>query len=366
MSLYLQEQKLGSHSQSDSSSHKFMLKGRQTGGMHRGHGWVFRAESRDTMFAWYNDIKSLTEKTGIEREAYVRRHARSISQGSSIGAGSASSDGGLEEDEADQVPFSIAASQGDGLNSLNVPERPKPGGRFPSDVDVQRGLRAPRPSSSITSSISHEALAAAGALPGSGVPFGESGHTVKPHEDEVRSGGHHVEHRNNNLPLQSKDSEYEPGHDRIDVVPRQSHPTPTQYTEGANANEPEVHTATHIPQEFPPPSELSARHPDHVVGLDKASDRAIMAVPVTLSDVISESAGPPLPPPMGVPPPTISHESTRATANHIPSDPATQVSAITGSTAGVSFDEKLFPALPPMNQTGILNVRELHVPGEFL
>ncbi|SLM37125.1 Pleckstrin homology-like domain [Lasallia pustulata] len=72
MSLYLPEQKLGSRSGADSSSHKFMLKGRQTGPMHRGHAWVFRAESRDTMLAWFEDIKNLTEKTGEERNAFVR------------------------------------------------------------------------------------------------------------------------------------------------------------------------------------------------------------------------------------------------------------------------------------------------------
>ena len=363
MSLYLQEQKLGSHSQADSSSHKFMLKGRQAGGMHRGHGWVFRAESRDTMFAWYNDIKSLTEKTGLERDAYVRRHARSISQGS-IGARSGSSDGGLEEDEADQVPFSIAASQGDGLNSLHVPERPKPGGRFPSDVDVQRGLRAPQPPSSIASSVSHEALAAAGALPGSGVPFGEPGHTVEPHEDEVRSGGRHLEHRNTNLPLQSEDSECELGHERIDVVPRQSHPAPVQPTERVTTIEPKVYPATITTQELPPPSQLPARHPDHVVNLDEASDRALVAVPVTLSDVINERAPAP-PPPMSVPPATLPHESARATIDHVPSDAATQVTAIKGSTAEVPFDEKLFPPLPPVSQNGILNAGEPHIPGEF-
>ncbi|KAE9572512.1 hypothetical protein CGMCC3_g11368 [Colletotrichum fructicola] len=51
MSLYLPEQKLGSHSSEGGSSNKFILKGRQTGSMHRGHTWVFRAESHDTMMA---------------------------------------------------------------------------------------------------------------------------------------------------------------------------------------------------------------------------------------------------------------------------------------------------------------------------
>ena len=111
MSLYLPDQKLGSRSSPDSSSHKFMLKGRQAGGMHRGHSWVFRAESYDTMMAWYEAIKVLTEKTGEERNAYVRQHARSVS-GNQHRPASISSDGvdGLEEDEADQVPYSAASS----------------------------------------------------------------------------------------------------------------------------------------------------------------------------------------------------------------------------------------------------------------
>lgn len=71
MSLYLPEQKLGSHSQPTSSSYKFMLKGRQTGSMHRGHAWVFRAESYDTMRAWFDDIANLVNKTGEARNAFV-------------------------------------------------------------------------------------------------------------------------------------------------------------------------------------------------------------------------------------------------------------------------------------------------------
>ncbi|KAI4791073.1 hypothetical protein E4T44_13011, partial [Aureobasidium sp. EXF-8845] len=74
MSLYLPDQKLGSHSEPGSSSHKFMLKGRQSGGMHRGHSWVFRAESYETMMAWFEALKILTEKTAEERNAFVRQH----------------------------------------------------------------------------------------------------------------------------------------------------------------------------------------------------------------------------------------------------------------------------------------------------
>ena len=67
---------------------------------------MFRAESYDTMLAWFSDIKNLTEKTGAERKEFIRRsHARSVSAGSHK-AGSISSDGGMDEDEADDVPYS--------------------------------------------------------------------------------------------------------------------------------------------------------------------------------------------------------------------------------------------------------------------
>ncbi|KAL9625053.1 MAG: hypothetical protein Q9160_000782 [Pyrenula sp. 1 TL-2023] len=191
MSLYLPEQKLGSHSEPGSSSHKFMLKGRQTGSMHRGHSWIFRAESYDTMMQWFADIKELTEKTGEDRNAFVRRsHARSLS-GNSFKAGSigGSSDGAMEEDEADRMPYSgedsirgrsvaaVDASTAGGAagagayaidNEDNSSVRRRPnGGRFPSDIDVRRGLRAPLSPSSGESSQGE--IAAAAALPGSGV-----------------------------------------------------------------------------------------------------------------------------------------------------------------------------------------------------
>lgn len=167
MSLYLPDQKLGSRSSVNSSSHKFMLKGRQTGGMHRGHAWVFRAESYDTMIAWYEDIKNLTEKTGEERNAFVRRHARSISGGSHK-SGSVSSDGVMDEDEADEVPYSANTSKvQEAMPKPDGPGRPQPGGRFPSDLQVNRFLQAPLSPSSATSSDDRDPLVAADAQPAS-------------------------------------------------------------------------------------------------------------------------------------------------------------------------------------------------------
>ena len=187
MSLPLADQKLGSHSNADSTSHKFMLKGRQSGGVHRGHAWVFRAESYDTMIAWFSDIKNLTEKTGAERKEFIRRsHARSVSAGSHK-AGSISSDGGLDEDEADEVPYSASASQTELPPQVEkFPQRPNPGGRFPSALKINRDSQVPISSSSPSSSTGdREIIAAAGALPGSSVPLGTSGQQVHAGDDET-------------------------------------------------------------------------------------------------------------------------------------------------------------------------------------
>lgn len=191
MSLYLPEQKLGSHSVEGGSSNKFILKGRQTGAMHRGHSWVFRAESYDTMMAWYDDIKSLTEKSPQERNAFVRQHARSVSGMSHHRTGSISSDGAL--DEEDDEPFSAGAS---GVVT-QVPKqdvifvRPKPGGRFPSDIQLNtaRGLLAAQDPLSQSSGSSgngdidtqdRDIIAAAADLPGSGIGehYKRYGHNV--------------------------------------------------------------------------------------------------------------------------------------------------------------------------------------------
>lgn len=158
MSLYLPEQKLGAHSQPGSSSHKFILKGRQTGGMHRGHSWVFRAETYDTMMAWYEDIKSLTEKRGEDRNNFVRRHTRSVSASSARSV----SDSGLDEDEADEVPYSANNSITSQTEKEPPQQRPSPGGRFPSDIQVERHLQAPLSPSSGSSDVGeHETMTTA-------------------------------------------------------------------------------------------------------------------------------------------------------------------------------------------------------------
>jgi hypothetical protein len=191
MSLLLSDQKLGSRSQPGSSSHKFSIKGRQTGSMHRGHSWIFRAESYETMLAWYDDIQSLTEKTGEERNAFVRKHARSFS-----GASKTGSDSGLEEDEADEVPYSASASFSKQMLKEPPQQRPQPG-RFPSELSnnqLNGHLQPPLSPSSGSSLADQDLTTAAGGLQGDGHMYpGAAGH-VQPlptHHDEQSYPFHH-------------------------------------------------------------------------------------------------------------------------------------------------------------------------------
>lgn len=117
--------------------------------MHRGHKWVFRAESHDTMMAWYEDIKSITERTPEEHSNLVRANSRSISRTSQ--RSSVSSDGVVDDEE--EPPFTAATtSVSQQVKNDGFTRRPS-GGRFPSDLQVnaQRGLQAPGSPLSATS-----------------------------------------------------------------------------------------------------------------------------------------------------------------------------------------------------------------------
>lgn len=222
MSLYLPEQKLGSHSAEGGTSNKFILKGRQAGSMHRGHTWVFRAESHDTMMAWYDDIKALTEKTPEERSHFVRSHSRSMSQSSRR---SASSDGLVDED--DEEPFS-AGSQIDvnpGPRPDAMSRRSQPGGRFPSDIQVnaQRGLQAPRSHSSLGSSApEHQQqgpdvniIAAAAALPGAAHNPTSFGQDQDLEQDRQRGYGNTEQSPIQDVPSHAVMANHEAFHDGV-------------------------------------------------------------------------------------------------------------------------------------------------------
>ncbi|KAM7221471.1 putative 4,5-bisphosphate-binding protein [Rhypophila decipiens] len=157
MSLYLPDQKLGSHSVEGASSNKFILKGRQTGSMHRGHTWVFRAESYDTMLAWYEDIKAMTERSPEERSNFLRGHGRSASRSSQ--RSSVSSDG-VDDDE--EPPFASTAVATNPYPKQDALQRRPSGGRFPSDLQVnaERGLQVPLSPLSVSSGYNEDAVPA--------------------------------------------------------------------------------------------------------------------------------------------------------------------------------------------------------------
>lgn len=173
MSLYLPEQKLGSHSQEGTASQKFILKGRQTGGMHRGHTWVFRAESHDTMMAWYADLKVLTERTPQQRSELFGLAARS---GSRASRRSNSSDA-RAVDEEDEEPFAareaVDVSVRDG-----AARRPQAGGRFPSDLQLnaQRGVEVATSPSSGSSGVANGTVNFAGGDPRDAGPVYDAGY----------------------------------------------------------------------------------------------------------------------------------------------------------------------------------------------
>jgi hypothetical protein len=114
------------------------------------------------MLAWRDDIQNLIDKTGDERNAFVRRktvHRRSISAGSTR---SVSSGGDLEEDEADAVPFSAQQSIIGQHTQAEPQPRPSPGGRFPSDIQVDRNLQPRAPSSGSSSEVGNDITTASG------------------------------------------------------------------------------------------------------------------------------------------------------------------------------------------------------------
>ena len=95
-----------------------------------GHNWVFRAESHEEMLAWYHDIEQLVNLPHMsvsQRQTFIASHATEERQ-------SGSSSPGLDEDEADEVPYSQINSIED--HSPVSPQRPPPGGSFPSETQL--------------------------------------------------------------------------------------------------------------------------------------------------------------------------------------------------------------------------------------
>lgn len=97
MSLSLDDCSVSTDDHHASASHKFVLHARQAGGVHRGHKWVFRAESADKLQEWFKDLSRLTAlKSPVERARLLpgtvegvpppRDAAAALSPGSTIAA----------------------------------------------------------------------------------------------------------------------------------------------------------------------------------------------------------------------------------------------------------------------------------------
>lgn len=180
LSLALADSTLGKHTEEPSAvSHKFVVRGRQTGGMHRGHSWVFRAESHTAMLEWYDAIYKLTEASTLERNAFIirstsQRTANTSNPGPATSATRISSDSsepGLENDEADEVPYSGQPSAVDPQEDyIERPHRPE-AGRFDSDVSINRTAnRAMTPESD----DERQKFATAAAMAGTGYYYGRN------------------------------------------------------------------------------------------------------------------------------------------------------------------------------------------------
>ena len=384
MSLPLADQKLGSHSNLESTSHKFMLKGRQSGGMHRGHAWVFRAESYDTMLAWFSDIKSLTEKTGAERKEFIRRsHARSVSAGSHK-AGSISSDGGMDEDEADEVPYSATASQAEiSPQAEKLPQRPNPGGRFPSALQTNRDSQVPVPSSSPSSSTGdRELIAAAGALPGFGTPLDNPGQQVSSGDNETNIVRRELEGGSaallvtdsyspkaskkglKGVPLHEKPSSAAATHAKDSVA--------SEHAQGVDSSNTPDSAASHQPWIDPTPHSLpfsverqDGKHAERLAGIAGgavgATGTESYQHDAKLESSSTEDLGsPPVQGAMFTAFPS-TPDSTKETANQRPL-PITAEQTSYASDPGSSNNEMVDR---PSLGSRVATISELHVPGEF-
>ena len=121
------------------------------------HNWVFRAETHEEMLAWYHDIEQLVQLPNMslsQRQTFIASHAPEDMADHQRQSGSSSP--GLDEDEADEVPYSQVHSIEE--PSPQSPLRPAPGGSFPSETRLEDAAmygsgRHSRAASDVTSEI---------------------------------------------------------------------------------------------------------------------------------------------------------------------------------------------------------------------
>lgn len=72
MSLSLSDCSVAEHSKKESSDHKFILHAKQNGIIHRGHNWVFKCDSYETMISWFHNLKKFTTfNNSQEKSKYI-------------------------------------------------------------------------------------------------------------------------------------------------------------------------------------------------------------------------------------------------------------------------------------------------------
>ncbi|KAK3950209.1 hypothetical protein QBC32DRAFT_217939 [Pseudoneurospora amorphoporcata] len=358
MSLYLPEQKLGSHSTEGSSSNKFILKGRQTGTMHRGHTWVFRAESHDTMMAWYEDIKMLTERTPEERTNFLRGHGRSYSRSSQ--RSSISSDG-VNDDE--EPPFSAnVAYVNQPPRQDGLPRRPS-GGRFPSDLQVnaQRHLQVPVSPLSVSSGNDENGIidaTAATTLPGSAIeqrdrtresnPPDCEGPTLTAYQGDytyTNPNRSQARHFNNDLDGQPLPMPHTAGNQGDGVIRKYS-----EQTDGRRISNPDM---TLLASRNHEADEQSVRHGQRSVDSDIRGFPVSMGAHQAVSSTEVKSG---------------THNGIASTSAQHPSHamPRTvMVGQMDSNNGGGGFQDRTRPNIEGMRNDSVPTISHLHIPGEY-
>ncbi|OLL21854.1 Phosphatidylinositol 4,5-bisphosphate-binding protein SLM2 [Neolecta irregularis DAH-3] len=159
MSFFIPDCTLGKHTEPNQKdqSHKFVLNGSKTGGLHRGHSWIFRAENHDQMIGWYQALFRVSRFSSLApaaRQSLIscfnspsEAHYFVILQKPSLD----SSNDFEETDEADAIPF---ASTGHFIEHLEEPPR-LAGGSFANLDKVSHPSRRQSISSLSSATSSH-------------------------------------------------------------------------------------------------------------------------------------------------------------------------------------------------------------------
>ncbi|KAL3230704.1 Phosphatidylinositol 4,5-bisphosphate-binding protein SLM2 [Nakaseomyces bracarensis] len=91
MSLPLNDCSVTEHSKKGSQDAKFVLHGKQNGLIRRGHNWVFKADSYNSMLEWFNDIKILSSTSNYkEKYKFIQQKLNLDSEGRKLGKSEAS------------------------------------------------------------------------------------------------------------------------------------------------------------------------------------------------------------------------------------------------------------------------------------